>query len=116
MSGLGLNAIFISYPDGFACGIDGTMAVEADVVKDLRGVSTSVKRRKLLRVKDTFFHGRKPEKNENVNCLTRLAIGSVFLYSGYVDFVSDKGFIGVILTSNAKLEGVPEFIEAISSV
>jgi len=115
MSAIGLNAVFISYPDGFGCGIEGTISVEADINKDLQGGSKTIKRRKLLRIKDTFFHGRTPDKNENVTCLTRLTIGSVFVYSGYVDFVSDQGFFGIILTSNAKSEGVQELVSAISS-
>lgn len=113
---LGLSAVFLSYPNGFVCGNSAAMGTEADVVNTLDGKSKSVKRKKTLRVKDSFIHGRTPEKGEEVTCLTKLTIGNIFIYHGYIDYVSPNGYVGVIITSNAILEGVPELIEVISGV
>lgn len=112
----GLDGVFLSYPDGFVCCNDATMGTEADVVKALDGKSKAVKRKKTLRLKDSFIHGRTPNKGEDVVCLARLIIGNVFIYQGYIDYVSPEGYVGVILTSNAIKEGVPDLIQNISSI
>jgi len=113
---IGLTAVFISYPGGFVCGNSALMGTESDIVKELDGKIGSVKRKKTLRVKDSFIHGVIPDRGCEVRCLTKLVTGNVFVYSGYIDYVADQGFTGVVLTSKANTEGVGELVEEIKSL
>lgn len=116
MDGLGLNGIFITYPKGFACGNEGSIEVESDVVKDLAGVRSGVKRTKTLIVKNVFIHGEAPVKDQPVVCLTRLNIGNVFRYDGFISFLTEEGVIAVTLSGKAEKEGVAEIINSIVSL
>jgi hypothetical protein len=116
MDGLGLSGIFITYPKGFVCGNEGSIDVESDVVKDLSGVRSGVKRTKTLKVKNVFIHGESPVKDQQVVCLTRLNTGNVFRYDGFISFITDDGIVSVTLSGKAEKEGIQEIINSIVSL
>lgn len=116
MTGIGLNAVFVLCAKGFMCSNEGTISVDADLVKSVDGTSRSINRTKTLRLKSAFTHGEAANVGSEVVCLTRMITGNVFHYSGRLSFVAEDGTIGVTLTSASGTDKIDEIIKTIASM
>lgn len=111
-----LKGAFVVYQGGFLCSQECSVEVEADILKDLTGVSSSVKRMRILTLKKTFNHGIKPFERQPVTVIKKLITGNVFKQDGYVRLFKVGGDSVIVLTGNESLENVQEFIDQIKEL
>jgi hypothetical protein len=113
---ISFDAVFIVHEGGFVCANEGETILESDVILGLDGLKSSVKRSTVLKIKNAFVHGQPPVKDQPVTCLTRMTIGNIFHYEGFVSYVSDDGITGIKLTSKAQNDRIKELMETIAKL